>query len=276
MALFQSLFLLWVLAFAFGLIIGSFLNVCIYRIPLKKSINGRSYCPTCKNPIPFYRNVPVFAFLLQRGRSACCKTPISWQYPAIEFLTGVLSVMALWHVIANLSQPDKSIFITYLAWFLLFICPLIVISAIDFQLQIIPDVISLPFIIVGVLVNQYLFYPDFLGALKFSGLGLFLGGGILLLTAEIFTRLLNKDAMGGGDIKLVAMLGAFLGIKAVFFIFFASSILAIIYFAILAIVQRGKQNKLIPFGPFLAMGALLYWFCGEPMIDAYLVMTHLR
>lgn len=276
MTIIQFWFLILVVAFFFGMIIGSFLNVCIYRIPLKKSLNGRSFCPTCKAPIPFYRNVPVFAFLLQRGRSACCKTPISWQYPAIEFITGILSVLTLWHVVVNLALPGKSFFVVYLLWFLLFICPLIVISVIDFQLRIIPDVISLPFIVVGMLVNLYMFYPDVLLALKFSGLGFLLGGGVLLLVAEIFTRLLKKDAMGGGDIKLTAMLGAFLGIKAVFFIFFASSVLAIVYFAILAVVKWGKQNKLIPFGPFLSMGAVLYWFYGEEIIHAYLVWAKLK
>ncbi len=276
MILTQNMFWLYAVVFFFGTLIGSFLNVCIYRIPLKKSLNGRSFCPCCKKPIPFYRNVPILAFLLQRGRSACCQKPISWQYPAVELLTGIMSVLTMWHLIQSLQQPAQAIFITYMLWFLLFVCPLIVISIIDFQLQIIPDVISLPFILVGVAVNLYMFYPDVLGALQFSGLGILLGGGLLLLVAEVFTRLLKKDAMGGGDIKLVAMLGAFLGIKAVFFIFFAGSILAILYFVILAIVQRGKQNKLIPFGPFLSMGALVYWFCGEPMIDAYMIWARLR
>lgn len=272
----QTLFWLLLTAFFFGTLIGSFLNVCIYRIPLKKTLGGRSFCPCCKKPIPFYRNVPILAFVLQRGRSACCKKPISWQYPAIELLTGVMSALTLWHLVQNFHGSAQSIFTTYLIWFLLFVCPLIVISMIDFQLQIIPDVISLPFILVGMMVNFYMFYPNVLGALQFSGVGILLGGGILLLVAEVFTRLLKKDAMGGGDIKLVAMLGAFLGIKAVFFTFFAGSILAIFYFIILAIVQRGKQNKLIPFGPFLSMGALVYWFCGEPLIDVYMSWARLR
>lgn len=257
------------LVFVFGLLMGSFLNVCVYRIPLKKSLNGRSFCPHCRTPIPFYRNIPLIPFLWQRGRSACCHKPISWQYPLLELITGFISVFTFVVLILKGVQL-KSIFIHYLIWFLLFTCPLIVIAVIDFKLRIIPDLISLPFIVVGLMVNVYFSFPDVLSAIKFSGAGILFGGGLLLVIAETFSRLLKKDAMGGGDIKLVAMLGAFLGLKAVFFIFFTGSLLALVYTAFVAIVRLGKHNPLIPFGPFLSLGAYLYWMCGDEVISTYL------
>ncbi|OVE82747.1 hypothetical protein BVY03_00190, partial [bacterium K02(2017)] len=203
----------------FGLIIGSFLNVLIYRIPLNKSVLGRSYCPSCNEGIPLYRNVPILSFLLQMGRSACCKNKISWQYPSVEAATGLLSILTLLYSYSLLE---------YTIWFLLFMCPLVVITVIDFQLKIIPDIISLSFILVGIIIQQYLQYPSWWEALKFSGIGLLLGGGVLLLLAEFMSRLLKKEAMGGGDIKLMAMLGAFLGPKAFLFIYIAGSFTALI------------------------------------------------
>jgi len=256
--------ILLVQVFVFGLLIGSFLNVCIYRIPLKKSLMGRSFCPSCNQQIPFYRNVPVFAYVFQRGRSACCQTRMSLQYPLVELLTACLSLATFWHT-QNLTL--------YLVWFLLFVCPLIVVSIIDCYWRIIPDVISLPFILVGVAVNVFLFYPDVWLGLYLSGLGIFFGGGILLLIAEVFSRLLKKEAMGGGDIKLTAMLGAFLGLRPVFFIFFLSSVLAMIYFLVLFCARRSPRDRVIPFGPFLSMAALIYFFCGEPLIDAYIAFV---
>lgn len=256
-------------AFIFGLLVGSFLNVCIYRIPQKMSLLGRSYCPTCKKQIPFYWNIPVFAFLIMGGKSKCCKQPISWQYPVVELLTGLISVVTLMHSEISGFTPQQNL-IFYFVWFLLFMCPLIVISIIDLNLRIIPDVISLPFILVGIAVQIFYRYPDIWGALKFSGLGILAGGGTLLLIAEIFSRLLKKEAMGGGDIKIMAMIGAFLGLKAVFFIFFASSILAMLYSLLSFVFRRGQYSRMIPFGPFLSLAAMIYWLRGPELIQAYL------
>lgn len=253
----------------FGLIIGSFLNVCIYRIPQKLSLMGRSFCPKCKNTIPFYRNVPVLAYLLQRGKSACCKTPINVQYPLVEALTGLLSVAAFYAFTDNLNIVTKGAIFNYFIWFCLFIAPLIVVSGIDFELRIIPDVISLPFILVGIAVQTYERWPDWFAALKFSGLGILAGGGTLLLLAEIFSRLKGVDAMGGGDIKLAAMFGAFLGWRSLVFIFFASSILALVYVVIVYVVKRERSGNVIPFGPFLSMGAVLYLLYGKAITDFY-------
>lgn len=260
-------------AAVFGMILGSFLNVCIYRIPLKLSLMGRSFCPLCRTPIPFYRNVPVLAYILQRGKTACCRKPISIQYPAIELITGLLSVVTLLHV-----AREGQTLTHYFVWFLLFICPLIVVSIIDFQLRIIPDVISIPFILVGILVQIFeklyqaypiISYDQVLDALGFSILGILAGGGTLWLLAEIFGRIKKVDAMGGGDIKLAAMLGAFLGWRALIFIFFASSVIALVYAFSRYLITRDRSDATIPFGPFLSMGAILFYLYGKPITDWY-------
>jgi leader peptidase (prepilin peptidase)/N-methyltransferase len=251
-------------AAVFGLIIGSFLNVCIFRVPKKLSLWGRSFCPRCATPIPMYRNVPVLTYLFQRGKSACCKNPISLQYPSVEALTGLLSVVTLLHSTSLLE---------YFLWFLLFLCPLLVISLIDFQLRIIPDVISLPFLVIGVAMNLFLRYPDVWGALKFSGLGILAGGGTLLLLAEIVSRLKKTEAMGGGDIKLSAMLGAFLGWKSLIFIFFTGSVIALAYVILLKILKKEAEDQAIPFGPFLSMGGVLFFLYGRMITDFYFLRS---
>ncbi len=246
-------------ALIFGLVIGSFLNVCVYRIPLKLSLLGRSACPNCQNVIPMYRNIPVVTYILQRGQSACCQQRISPQYPVVEALTGMLSVIVLWH---SQTLPQ------YFLWFTLFFCPLLVIAFIDMQLKIIPDVISLPGIGVGIGVRIYQDWPNFVLAVKTSALGLVIGGGVLLVLAEVFSRIKKTEAMGGGDIKLAAMLGAFLGWKPLIFIFFSSSVFAVVY-VLTATILRQKVDRTIPFGPFLSLGAMTFWLYGKEFTDWY-------
>ena len=253
----------WILpveAFIFGLVLGSFLNVCIYRLPLGLSVLGRSFCPRCSAPIPLYRNIPLISYLLQKGKSRCCAMPISSQYPVVELLTGLVSVLTFFH------SPT---FTQYFLWFLLFMCPLLVISIIDLKLKIIPDVISMPFILVGLGVTLFMKYPDWIAALKMSSLGILIGGGSLLLLAAIVSRLKKTEAMGGGDIKLSAMLGAFLGWKALIFVFFVSSVLALVYALCLMIFDQKKRGETIPFGPFLSMAAMIFWLYGREITDVY-------
>jgi leader peptidase (prepilin peptidase)/N-methyltransferase len=257
--------LLFIEALLFGLVVGSFLNVCIYRLPLNKSLGGRSFCPCCQKPIPFYWNIPVLSFLLQRGKSACCKKKISWQYPTVEMLTGFISIITLHHVLHH-----ERFIADYFIWFCLFMCPLIVITFIDFEHMIIPDSISLPFIVVGTLVTLYSFWPNWKTALIHSGVGIIAGGGILWLLAEIVSRLKKRDAMGGGDIKLAAMLGAFLGWKALIFIFFASSVLGLVY-AVYTMIFKKNRERIIPFGPFLSLAAMIFWLYGRVITDAYFI-----
>lgn len=190
--------------------------------------------------------------------------PISTQYPVVEALTGFVSVLTFYH-----SQSLTE----YFLWFLLFMCPLTVVSIIDLKLKIIPDVISLPFILVGIGVTFFTKYPDWITALKFSGLGILIGGGSLLLLAEIVSRLKKTEAMGGGDIKLAAMLGAFLGWKAMIFVFFGSSVLALIYSLGRMIFDKEKSGETIPFGPFLSLAAMIFWLYGQQITDLYFYST---
>ncbi|MBU1918444.1 prepilin peptidase [bacterium] len=247
-------------AIIFGLVVGSFLNVCIYRLPLNKSVMGRSFCPLCKKQIPLYRNIPIISYVIQLGKSACCKKSISIQYPLIEALTAVISVVTLFHSTSLLQ---------YVIWFTLFMCPLIIVSIVDFKLKIIPDQISIPFIVVGVGVHLYELWPNWSGALIDSVLGILVGGGTLLILGEIISRVKKVDAMGGGDVKLAAMFGAFLGWRALVFIFLASSILALIYAVACIVTKKQDDDKTIPFGPFLSMAAMIAWLYGKTLTDWY-------
>lgn len=249
-----------VIIMAFGLIFGSFLNVCIYRIPENKSLLTPSACPYCSAKIPFYRNLPVFTYLFQMGKTACCKKRIAIQYPVVEFLSGALAI-ATFHHTTNV--------IDFLIWYLLFLCPLFVISVIDFRLRIIPDVISLPFIAIGTAIHMYALSPDLWPAFWDSLLGILLGGGSLLLVAEVVSRLKKTDALGGGDIKLTALLGAFLGWKPILFIYFFSSVLALIYIAGTFLLPGKRGQTVIPFGPFLSTAGMLFFFYGKPITDWY-------
>jgi leader peptidase (prepilin peptidase)/N-methyltransferase len=235
----------------FGLLIGSFLNVVILRLPQNMSLGGRSQCPHCGQKIAWYHLMPVLSYFILRGRSACCDQKISAQYPLVEFLTMLLALMTFHHV----SPPMEA-----MLWFLLFICPLIVLSFIDASHMIIPDVITLPGIIIGIHLQMYLQWPDAKSALFSSLGGTLVGGGLLLILAEVFSRFRGKDALGGGDIKLTAMLGAFLGIQALPFIFFVSSALGILFTLGKVILKKQKASEPLPFGPFLALAGLMVFF----------------
>lgn len=265
----------YLMAFITGLIFGSFLNVCIYRTPLGLAPLGRSFCPRCKKPIPLLRNFPVLSYLLQKGKSACCQKAISKVYPAIEIATGVLSVLTLLYTARTYTvyggPAHLHHLVFYYIWFLTFVCPLIVLTVIDIQHMILPDVITLPFMLIGVVVQLIMTWPDYLGALKTSGLGILIGGGSLLLIGEIISRLKKKDAMGGGDIKLAALFGAFLGWKSLIFIFFAASVLGLLYVVAVSVAKRNLEQakQQFFFGPFLCAAALLYLYYGRAITDWY-------
>ena len=184
----------------FGFILGSFLNVCIYRIPIKKSIiKPPSSCLLCGTSIKFYDNIPVVSWLILRGRCRNCHGRISFRYPAVEAIAGIISLALFLRYGLTLSY----------FLYLIFMLGLIVISFIDFDHMIIPDVISIPGIITGFTTSFLL--PD----LKWiaSLIGIVAGGGILFITAFMFEKITGKEGMGGGDIKLLAMIGAWLGWK---------------------------------------------------------------
>jgi leader peptidase (prepilin peptidase)/N-methyltransferase len=246
-----------VVSFVFGAVIGSFLNVCIHRLPAKLSIvRPASRCPHCGAAIRCWQNVPVFSWLLLRGQCAACKAPISVRYPLVEALTGLL-FWQCWQVFG----PHPA------AGFYAVLCSaLVVITFIDLDHQIIPDAISLPGIVVGFLGSFLL--PE-LGWLA-SLLGILLGGGTLWLVATSYELLTKKEGMGGGDVKLLAMLGAFLGWKAILPIVFFSSLLGTLVGVPLMLLKRADGKLALPFGPFLAAAALLQLFWGREILAWYL------
>ena len=242
-------------AFLMGAIVGSFLNVCILRIPEGTSIvSPPSRCPQCGQSIRWFDNIPIVSFLILRGKCRYCGAAISCQYVLIEILTGA-SAVALYR---SFPLPEALIYFAFVA-------ALIVITCIDLEHQIIPDVISLPGVVVGFLCSFALPRITYIDSL----LGIALGGGILLAVALIYYVIMKAEGMGGGDVKLLAMIGAFLGPKAVITTIFISSFLgSVVGLAIIAL--KGKDRKYaIPFGPFLAMGAIIYLFWGEPLIEWY-------
>jgi leader peptidase (prepilin peptidase)/N-methyltransferase len=243
--------------FVFGALVGSFLNVCIHRIPGGESIAfPASHCPQCKAPIKPYDNIPVLSYLLLRGRCRSCAAGIAIRYPLVEMLGGIAAVGAL--CAYGLSAEALLIFA--------FLAALIVITFIDLDHQIIPDAISLPGIFVGFAAALLFGTPTWLDSL----IGIALGGGLLWAVAEGYARLTGREGMGGGDIKLLAMIGAFLGWRAIPVTLLIGSLLGSVIGVSLMVV-RGRDTKMaIPFGPFLAAGAVVALFWGEPLIDWYL------
>lgn len=243
-------------AFLFGGAVGSFLNVCIYRLPLGKSIVfPASSCPLCGTPIRWHDNIPILGWLLLRGRCRACREPISPQYPLVEALCGGLTLALFLRFGPTL---------TFLSLWIL-CSSLIVITFIDLEHQIIPDVISLPGIVIGFLSSLALPWHSPLNSL----IGILAGGGILLIVAYGYELLTKKEGMGGGDVKLLAMMGAFLGWRAVPFILFTASLFGSIIGVCLMLIQKKDSKLAIPFGPFLAVGALLFIFYGKDIINWY-------
>jgi leader peptidase (prepilin peptidase)/N-methyltransferase len=243
--------------FLFGAVVGSFLNVCICRMPKEESVvMPPSHCPLCNYQIRWYDNIPIISYLLLRGKCRGCGAHISLQYPLVELLNGLLT-LALF--------LKFGLSVTFVALFL-FCSSLVVITFIDLEHQIIPDEISLPGIVIGFAFSFFLPWQSWLNSL----LGILLGGGSLLLVAYAYQWLTGKDGMGGGDIKLLAMMGAFLGWKSVLFIVFASSLIGSVFGITIMLVQKKDSKLAIPFGPYLAFGAVLYIFYGRQLIHWYL------
>lgn len=243
--------------FFVGLCIGSFLNVCIHRLPKGGSIvHPPSSCPACGARIRWYDNIPIISYVLLGGRCRGCKKPISVRYPLVELLTG-LCAMVIW-LNYGTSIPALIYFV--------FIVALIVITFIDLDHRIIPDLISLPGIPIGFIASFGLPAVTWAESL----IGIAVGGGSLLAIAVGYQLLTGKDGMGGGDIKLLAMIGAFIGWQGVLFTIMASSFTGTVV-GILAMLRAGKGMKMaLPFGPFLATGAILYLFYGSRIISWYL------
>jgi leader peptidase (prepilin peptidase)/N-methyltransferase len=245
-----------IVAFMMGACIGSFLNVCIFRIPESRSIvSPGSACPKCNTNIKFYDNIPIISWLLLLGKCRTCSEPISARYPMVELLTGLLALA---------SVIRFGISIDFIIYFV-FISTLVLITFIDLDHQIIPDVISLPGIPIGLMASFLLTSLSF----KDSLIGLLVGGGSLFLVAWGYQLVTGKEGMGGGDIKLLAMIGAFIGWLGVCFTIFIASATGSLIGAVLMFFAQKDLKFAVPFGPFLSIGAIAYLFFGHELIFWY-------
>jgi len=254
---------LYIIAGLIGAILGSFANVCIFRMPRRKSVVWpRSRCPHCDHVLSPWENVPLMSFIVLRGRCRKCRGRISLQYPLVETASIALSLLAWWHF----GEPLR-----YLVYFCLLIVPLLIVSVIDLKHYIIPDSITIPGIIVGfavgVLLEGGLSYR--MAALD-SLLGILVGGGALYIVAIVYEKLKKQEGLGGGDVKLIAMLGAFFGWRASILVLLMSSLMGSVVGLVLIIILRKDLKYAIPFGPFLAAAGLIYLFAGERIINWYL------
>ena len=248
---------MWIVFFgALGLVIGSFLNVCIYRLPRRESVTWPgSHCTECNRPLAWYENIPVASWLALRGRCRTCAEPISPMYPAVEAVTAIVFVAG--YLIYGMTL--------LLAARLLFACAMIVLFAIDLRHHILPNVITVPGIVVGFALSLLL-PPGWLDSL----IGLIAGGGVLFAIAEIYFRLRGIEGLGMGDVKMLAMIGAFLGWQLMLVtLVFASFSGSLIGLGIIA-AGRGGMKAALPFGTFLAVGALVAAVAGDPLLTWYL------
>jgi leader peptidase (prepilin peptidase)/N-methyltransferase len=257
--------MLYGIVFIVGSLIGSFLNVCIYRMPRDRSIVWpSSRCTSCSNPVRPWDNIPLLSFLLLGGKCRICKAPISLRYPFIEALNAFLYVFLLWRFGPN--WP----FLIYA----LFCSALIVITFIDLDFQIIPDQISLPGIPLGLLAGTLILPDPFMRAVSLGWKASFIGAasGFLFyyIIAVVGEKIFRKEAMGGGDIKMMAMVGGFLGWKGVILTTFLGSLFGSMTGIFMMLFQGRERGSQIPFGPFLALGAVASLFFGQEIIIWYL------
>jgi len=244
--------------FIFGAIIGSFLNVCIYRLPLGKSIvRPRSFCPFCEKPISWFDNVPLVSFIILLGKCRACRRPISIRYFLVELVTALSGILLL----SYFSLGAK--FFVY--W--IFTWSLIVITFIDIEHQEIPDVISLPGIVLGIICMTG-FRLDgsaaYVSSLLNSVLGVLAGGGMMFLLGVVGEFIFKKEALGGGDVKLMAMMGAFLGWKLIVLTFFLAPFMG----AGVGIFMKIRFKKeVIPYGPYLSAGAIISLLYGHEILQ---------
>jgi len=236
-----------------GLAVGSFLNVVILRLPRGESIvSPPSRCPSCETPLRWYHNVPLVSWLALRGRCATCRAWIGWQYPLVEAATA-----AIWagNVAAYGIEPQA-------ARAILFLTLLLAIAVADARFYIIPDELSLGGAILGVALAALPGSPS----VREAVIGAVAGGGALWLIAILGTWAFKKEAMGGGDIKMMTMIGAFLGWKGALLTVFLGALVGTLVFVPIA----WKSDKLVPFGLFLALGAALAFYLGDPLLEWYM------
>ena len=243
-----------VLVTALGLIVGSFLNVCIHRLPLRQSLAWPpSHCPHCQSPVRPYDNIPVVSYLLLKGRCRACGGSISVQYPIVELTTAVMFVAAY-------LLFDSPLFFQRV----LFGCAMIVLFVIDLEHRILPDLITLPGIVAG-FVFSFFMPPGWMNSL----MGLVIGGGSLWVMGEMYYLLRHEDGMGFGDVKMLAMIGAFLGWKLMLLTLVLSSFVGSVIGVAMIVSKRGGLKYALPFGTFLAIGAIVASVAGDHIVNWY-------
>lgn len=254
----------WVLAvqlFVFGAVFGSFANVVIYRMPRGESVvKPGSFCRSCNTPIRWYNNIPIFSWFILRGKCAKCGAPYSFRYPFVELLMGLLFGAAglvfgfQWTLIEAL----------------LFIFGLVTVSFIDIDLMILPDKFTLSGIVIGLVGAALNPERDFMSSLY----GVLMGGGFLWAVAYLYYVFRGREGMGGGDIKLLAWIGAVLGWQAIPIVILVSSVLGAVVGILLALRTKDGMSQAIPFGPYLAGAALLYLLCDGGRIGEWYLAMH--
>ena len=248
--------MLYLIIFIFGAVFGSFFNVCISRIPNKKSVVfPDSSCLTCKTKIKPYHNIPIISYILLKGKCAYCGAKIDIHYFLVELLTPILLMLLF-------ASQDAQISVVFLKY-AIFIAFGLIIFFIDLYHYIIPDKLSLPLITIGLLFSLL---PKTDISWMSAGIGALSGFIIFLFTAFLFQKVTGKDSLGGGDIKLIAAIGAFLGVWGTLFTVLFSSLIALV---ILIIIKHDRKEH-FPFGPFLIAGAFVYILAGDTLIELYL------
>ncbi len=256
----NDIFLYYLAWFAIGACIGSFLNVCIYRMPKDRSIVWPgSHCPGCEHPIAWYDNLPILSFICLRRRCRHCRAAISWRYPLVEALTGALTVA----IAARFGAWPLGV--VYIA----FVAVLIVISFIDYDTKLIPNILSVGGLVASLILSPLVpaLHGTTDGVLAFgrAALGAMVGCSLLYLTGSIGELIFRKEAMGLGDVDLLAMAGAFLGWKLVLLTFFLAPLLAVVPGVVVLMTKRSHE---IPYGPFLSIGLIVSLFFGQQIIHA--------
>jgi leader peptidase (prepilin peptidase)/N-methyltransferase len=238
-----------------GLAVGSFLNVCIHRLPRDQSLNSPpSRCPSCEYRLRWFDNIPVLSYVLLGGRCRKCRTRISIRYPLVELITMVL------FLVHGAVFGWSALLVPRLA----FACAMVVLFAIDLEHQLLPNVITLPGIVVGLIASAVL-PPGIVDAL----IGVLIGGGVLWLIGEAYFRYSGHEGMGGGDVKMLAMIGAFLGWKLVLVTLVLSSIAGSAIGLLVIAIRKGGMKYALPYGTFLALGALVASLAGESIVNWY-------
>jgi len=240
-----------------GLMVGSFANVCVYRIPRGESVAfPGSHCPACGHDIAWYDNVPLLSWLILGGKCRHCSGSISVRYPFLEALMGISWAWLAYHYGFNPVLLQAIVFISLL-WIL---------TLIDLETGLLPNVLTLPGIVIGLL------FAWWFGFLVEAAIGVVAGYGVFWLVARIFLLVTGKEGMGYGDFKLLAMLGAFMGWQALPFIVFASSFVgAIVGIVYLKLANKDRQTE-IPFGPYLALAGMLYFLWGDQFVQWYMAL----